>query len=172
MIRTPRVPAYSAVKVGSLLTGPQEDQYVVTRKEDGGYWTAELSDVRAFAEGGAVYEDRYAPEGWDDGAYPQTLAGTAPERIVAAVRRAEAHADAVREVMVRVKPADHRRLYNAVHDVHACTAEIPRSAGTSGRFRDLRRRETEKVVDITGSLPAAAKVLGLDEDTVRGYLNG
>lgn len=170
MIHAPRVPDISAVEVGSLLASPSGDLYVVVRKEENrAYFTAELEDVEDFVQnGGEPYTEVFAPEGWNAEDYPQAPAGIASDEIVTALRSVNEHADAVRSVMANVVPADHRRLYNALHSINACGARIARGPEDgASQYRDLRKREVEKARSIVGSLSAVATLLGTDEDTLR-----
>jgi hypothetical protein len=162
-----RVPETSAVEIGSLLTDPAGNPYVVVRKRGDDYWTAELGDVENFMAGGEMYEERYAPEGWNAGDYPQRLTGTAPAEVSAAIHAALESGAAVDAVMAGVPSADVPTLYNLLAGARYWRGQALSDPGSAAQHASRMAREVGKVTSLVGSLSAAATLLGTDEESLR-----
>jgi hypothetical protein len=173
MTTTPRVPSSEFVEVGTLLEDPNGDQYVVIRKEEGvGYSTAELEDVRDYMETGEAYEGRFAPHGWRDDCYPQTIVGTAPAEVVKAVKDHEGHAAAVAQVVADIPADQHRQLYNTLDAVNHYAAKIAEAQSTVEKYASLRRENLRGLVSIVGTQDKAAKLLGMNQSNLSRALRG
>ncbi|MEH0552611.1 hypothetical protein [Streptomyces sp. B21-101] len=88
-----------------------------------------------------------------------------PEMTRLARRRAEE--ERVRgEIVGMVPPNEWRRFFNAMYDANECSAMIASSQADVVRYSAIRARELQKMVDIVGSQPPVARLLGMNQSTL------
>ena len=163
---TSLVPAATDVEIGTLLSDPHGDLYVVTRKDGIAYWTVELEDVIDSAETGEEWDEREASAGWGANCYPQTLEGTAEPEVLGAIYERTTYRADVADVMAHVSPTDHRKLYNTIAAVQHWGGKLTDAQQQVNDYSKLRADELRKLVGIVGSQDRAAKLLGINQSTL------
>jgi hypothetical protein len=81
--------------------------------------------------------------------------------------RQRAEEEKTREEIWKRVPADkHREFYNALHDAKKCSARIAAAQEEVNQYSGIRARALQKMVDIVGSQPPVARLLGMNQSTL------
>ncbi|MGW0626403.1 hypothetical protein [Streptomyces sp. NPDC002758] len=70
------------------------------------------------------------------------------------------------EVLSKVPDSESREFYNAMDDVEKCSTRMMAAQDEIARYSAIRARALQKMVDIVGSQPPVAKLLGMNQSTL------
>lgn len=83
------------------------------------------------------------------------------------ILRRRAEEERVRaEIWERVPADKHRDFFNAMHDANKCSTRIMAAQEEIKQYSDIRARALQKMVDIMGSQPPVARLLGMNQSTL------